>query len=404
MAGSSILTNHTLEWVQEKGLCSQPSVTVLTKLGFQKLTNIQQQAIPKLLAKKNAFLHARTGSGKTLAFLIPTVERLRAMKFKELHGVGALIISPTRELAQQISLVLKPLADVHEFSTLTLIGGTKLTAMAIQNGATLVVGTPGILLKALSGQDNMCLPICNLKILILDEADSLLDNESNTQYLRKICSLLPQDEVQKVLVSATVTPTCMKLAKEVLKTDFFYVTAEKNASPTTAQVKQSYVLVNASDRLPMLTTILQTLRKKKVIIFLNSCDSVRFHHKVLSHLQLPVLYCVGKEKQTRRSSMYMKFLELKQGILLTTGMAERGWDIPGIHWIIQYDPPHKPEKYIHRIGRTGRGEGRVGRALLFLRPEENKFIEVLKNMEVQIEQLEFLGDLKEIQKRLIPLF
>ncbi|XP_069167149.1 probable ATP-dependent RNA helicase pitchoune isoform X2 [Procambarus clarkii] len=374
MAGSSILSSRTLEWVQEKGLCSSTTATALSKMGFKQLTTIQLHAVPQILAKSNCFLHART-------------------------GVGALIISPTRELAQQISQVLKPLADVHGFSCLTLIGGTKLADTDLKNGATVVVGTPGRLLEALSGRDNMHLPVCYLRILILDEADRLLDNGSNTQYLRKIYSVLPQEKVQKILVSATVSCKCMQLAKEVLKTDFFYITAENTTSPTTAQVKQSYLLVGASDRISMLATVLQTLRKKKVIVFFNSCHSVKFHYGVLFNLKLPVLYCVGQEKQVRRTGVYAKFLELSRGILLTTGMAERGWDIPGIHWIIQYDPPHKPEDYIHRVGRTGRGEGSVGQALLFLRPEENQFVDVLKTMKVEIEQLEFHGDLKEIQNK-----
>ncbi|KAG7163716.1 ATP-dependent RNA helicase pitchoune-like [Homarus americanus] len=94
---------------------------------------------------------------------------------------------------------------------------------------------------------------------------------------------------------------------------------------------------------------------------------------------------------------------MERGTLLTTGMAERGWDIPGIHWIIQYDPPHKPEDYIHRIGRTGRGESQVGQALLFLRPEENQFIDVLRNLKVELEQLEFCGNLKDTQEKIDSL-
>ncbi|XP_042231676.1 ATP-dependent RNA helicase has-1-like isoform X1 [Homarus americanus] len=403
MAGTSILTSCTLEWVQDKGLCSPATVTALTNLGYKQLTTIQLHAFPQLLAKSNTFLHARTGSGKTLAFLIPTIERLRAMGFKKSHGVGALIITPTRELAQQIALVLKPLANAHGFSSLTLIGGTKLTGVDLKNGAAFVVGTPGRLREALTSFDNTRLPVHNLRILILDEADRLLDNGSHTQHVHKIFSALPQEKVQKILVSATVTSKCKEVAKEVLKTDFLYITAEKEASTTSAQVKQNYLSVGTSDRISMLVTVLQTLRKKKIIVFFNSCHSVKFHHGVLSHFSLPVLYCMGQEKQVRRSSTYTKFLEMERGTLLTTGMAERGWDIPGIHWIIQYDPPHKPEDYIHRIGRTGRGESQVGQALLFLRPEENQFIDVLRNLKVELEQLEFCGNLKDTQEKIDSL-
>ncbi|XP_071542145.1 uncharacterized protein [Panulirus ornatus] len=344
MAGLSILTNRTFEWLQEKGLCSPATVAALIALGFQRLTTIQLHTLPRLLSESSTFIHARTGSGKTLAFLIPTIERLKAMGFKKSHGVGALIISPTRELAQQIALVLQPLAEAHGFSSQTLTGGTKLK----------------------------------------DED-------------------LKEEKVQKILVSATVTPGCTQLAKEIFETKFSFIGVEEKASSTTAQVKQNYISVSTSERTSMLVTVLQTLRKKKVIVFFNSCHSVKFHSQVLSHFKLPVLHCMGQEKQRRRSNIYAKFLALERGILLTTAMAERGWDIPGVHWIIQYDPPHKPEGYIHRVGRTGRGEGHVGRALLFLRPEENHFVEVLKNMNVEIVRLEFQGDLKDVQNKVSSL-
>lgn len=403
MAGLSILTNRTFDWVQEKGLCSPATVAALTALGFQQLTKIQLHTLPQLLSGSNTFIHARTGSGKTLAFLIPTIERLKAMGFKKSHGVGALIISPTRELAQQIALVLQPLAEAHGFSSQTLTGGSKSKDEDLKEGNVLVVGTPGRLTEALTGCNKTHLLVRSIRILILDEADRLLDNGSHTQQLRTIYSALPQEKVQKILVSATVTPGCAQLAKEIFETKFSFISVEKKASSTTAQVKQNYISVITSERTSMLVTVLQTLRKKKVIVFFNSCHSVKFHSQVLSHFKLPILHCMGQEKQSRRSNMYAKFLALERGILLTTGMAERGWDIPGVHWIIQYDPPHKPEGYIHRVGRTGRGEGHVGRALLFLRPEENHFVEVLKNMNVEIESLEFQGDLKDVQNKVSSL-
>lgn len=402
MAGSSILTNRTLEWVQEKGLCSEPTLTALTAQGYKQLTAIQLLAIPELLAKKDTFLHARTGSGKTLGFLLPALERLRAMGFKKSHGVGALVISPTRELALQIAQVLKPLAEAHDFSSLTLIGGKKLKEEEKKDGCMIMVGTPGRLTEILTAPEPE-FRVTKLKILILDEADKLFDDSMHTEYLRMICKCLPLEKMQKVLVSATVNQKCLKLAKQILKTEFSYITSEKKVSPTTKQIKQSYLLVSTTERVPMLVTVLRTLKKKKAIVFFNSCHSVKFHHEVLKHFGLPVLYCVGQEKQSQRSNMYTKFVEMERGILLTTGMAERGWDIPGVQWIVQYDPPHKPEDYIHRIGRTGRGEGQTGQALLFLRPEEEKFIAVLKGMKVEIDQLEFQGDFNDIQEQLFSL-
>lgn len=204
-------------------------------------------------------------------------------------------------------------------------------------------------------------------------------------------------------MSATLNSKCQELSKEIFKTEFSFITAEKHGAFTTSQIKQKYLSVPAGERISMLITVLQTLKKKKVIVFFNSCHSVKFHYKVLQEFKLPVFYCVGQEKQARRSSTYSKFLEMKRGTLLTTGLAERGWDIPCVHWIIQYDPPHKPEDYIHRVGRTSRGEGHMGQALLFLRPEECKFLDVLRGMHVKIDEIEFSGELNDIQNKVHSL-
>ncbi|KAK3853841.1 hypothetical protein Pcinc_039638 [Petrolisthes cinctipes] len=322
------------------------------------------------------------------------------MKFKASKGVGALIISPTRELSQQISSVLQLLAEAHGFSYSTLTGGTKAKQADVMRESVLVVGTPGRVLQALTESGSAHLPVHNLKVLILDEADRLLDNGTLTQQLRQIISHLPTENVQKILVSATVTEKSAKLAKNLLSTEFIYVSSEKRAAPATGQIKQNYLLVESADRLAMLVTVLRTLRKKKVIVFFSSCQSVSFHYILLSHFKLPVYQCMGQEKQKRRNNMYAKFVELDHGTLLTTAMAERGWDIPGVQWIIQYDPPHKPEDYIHRIGRTGRGEGQGGQALIFLQPHEKQFVNILKNMEVKIDEIEFCGELKDIQDQI----
>ncbi|XP_050713315.1 uncharacterized protein LOC126996660 isoform X2 [Eriocheir sinensis] len=400
MAGSGILTKHSLKWVLEKGWCSPIMVDTLTALGYRHLTTVQLLAVPHLLTKVDTYIHARTGSGKTLAFLIPTLERLKAMGFKSKHGVGALIISPTRELAKQISTVLNPLAEAFGFSCALVTGGTKVKCTHIEKGCVLVIGTPGRLAEALTNEDDNCPKVCNLKIVILDEADRLLDDGSHTQQLRRIVSVLPKEQVQKVLVSATSSSKCQELMKEIFVTDFSFISAEKDAAFVTSQVMQKYLFVPARERLSMLVTVLQALQKKKVIVFFNSCHSVKFHHRVLNEFNLPVYYCMGQEKQARRSNTYSKFVEVTRGILLTTGLAERGWDIPGVQWIIQYDPPHKPEDYIHRVGRTSRGEGCTGQALLFLRPEECNYLDVLRGMEVKLDEIEFSGDLKNVQNKM----
>ncbi|KAK7085856.1 ATP-dependent RNA helicase ddx18 [Halocaridina rubra] len=403
MAGASILSICKFESLVERGLCSEATVSALNSLGYSNLTAVQLQALPRLLTKENCYIHARTGSGKTLAFLIPTIERLKAMKFKDSHGVGALIISPTRELALQTAKLLQPLAEAHGFSSMTFIGGTKVKDN-FEKGAIIVIGTPGKLRKVLKHKHANHLSLKKLRVLVLDEADKLLDDGDHTDHLRTIYSHLPKEKLQKILVSATITDKSMQLATVVLQESSFKIlTTETKSVPTTKQIKQNYLLVEAGDRLAMLITVLKTLRKKKVLVFFNSGHSVKFHHKLLLHFDLPVLQCVGQDKQGTRSNAYSMFWESKRSILLATGIAERGWDIPGVQWIILYDPPHKSEDYFHRIGRTGRGDGQTGQALLFLRPEEEKFIKVLQGLNVEINQLEFEGDLMSIHNKVISL-
>ncbi|CAL4154093.1 unnamed protein product, partial [Meganyctiphanes norvegica] len=401
--GTSILTEHTLSWLAERGLCSSATLEVLSNQGLHALTHIQYISFPHLINKADCFLHARTGSGKTLAYLMPAIERLKAMEFKTNFGVGCLVVSPTRELAQQIRGVLQPLAKAHNFTSLTLIGGIKESRNdkeMIHAGAVIIVATPGRLLDAVTRPPGEALPLSKCKILVLDEADSILENKQQTEALKKIYAYLPSDNLQTVLVSATVDDKSVNLAKDIFSTDFKILSVEKEKNRTsTDQIKQNYMLVSSGDRFSMLITVLKTLNKKKTIVFFSAGHSVKFHYQLLQRLGLPVLHCFGRMNQGKRSSVYEQFLQMPTGILLSTGMAERGWDVPGVQWIIQFDPPHNPQDYIHRVGRSGRGEGGKGKALLFLRPQEQEFLTMLKNMNVDIDQLEFKGDLQPIQEQ-----
>ncbi|XP_076048771.1 uncharacterized protein LOC143029752 [Oratosquilla oratoria] len=404
MEPPTILTNKTFDWLKHRGLCSSTTVDALRDMGYSQLTTIQYHSMPKLLTKQNVFLHARTGSGKTLAFLIPAVERLKAMNFHSAHGVGVLIVSPTRELALQTASVLSPLIKAHALSSATLVGGTKLQESLIKEGAVIVVATLGKLLEALGdSSSSYALPVHKLRILILDEADRILDDGAHTQSLRKIVSKLPLDKVQKVLVSATQSTNCTKLSREIFDAEFTIISVEQEQKVSTKHIKQNYIKVMAEDRLALLITVIRTLKNKKIIVFFNSSHSVKFHYQICLKMGLDVIHSVGQNNQEKRCKAYIKFCKLKQGALLTTGLAERGWDIPGVQWIVQYDPPHKPQDYIHRVGRTGRGEGNVGQAVLFLRPEEEEFVSILKGMNVEIDLLEFQGRVEEIKSQVQDL-
>ena len=158
---------------------------------------------------------------------------------------------------------------------------------------------------------------------------------------------------------------------------------------TVAGLEQGYVVCPSDKRFLLLFTFLKKNRNKKVMVFFSSCMSVKFHHELLNYIDLPVMCIHGKQKQTKRTTTFFQFCNADSGILLCTDVAARGLDIPDVDWIVQFDPPDDPKEYIHRVGRTARGEGGKGHALMILRPEELGFLRYLKQANVPLNEFEF---------------
>merc|ERR1711872_530752 len=163
----------------------------------------------------------------------------------------------------------------------------------------------------------------------------------------------------------------------------------KECQATVAGLEQGYVVCSSEKRFLLLFTFLKKNRKKKVMVFFSSCMSVKFHHELLNYIDMPVMCIHGKQKQTKRTTTFFSFCNADSGILLCTDVAARGLDIPDVDWIVQYDPPDDPKEYIHRVGRTARGEGGKGHALMILRPEELGFLRYLKQANVPLNEFEF---------------
>jgi ATP-dependent RNA helicase DDX18/HAS1 len=180
------------------------------------------------------------------------------------------------------------------------------------------------------------------------------------------------------------------LAKLALSKEPTYVGVDDQDQRATVEgLQQGYVVCPSDKRFLLLFTFLKKNRNKKVMVFFSSCMSVKFHHELLNYIDLPVTCIHGKQKQQKRTSVFFSFCQAKEGILLCTDVAARGLDIPAVDWIVQYDPPDDPKEYIHRVGRTARGEGGRGHALLILRPEELGFLRYLKHAKVQLNEFEF---------------
>ncbi|KAK8816139.1 atp-dependent RNA helicase [Blastocystis sp. ATCC 50177/Nand II] len=368
---------------------SEKTMQVLEEMKFKTMTPIQAKAIPALLAGKDVLGSAKTGSGKTLAFVIPVIELLSRLKWKQRQGTGAIIISPTRELALQTFGVVSQLAEAHNLTHGLIMGGAnrKTEETKLVKGLSIVVATPGRLLDHL--QNTKGFTYENLQCLVIDEADRILQIGFEED-MKSIVKLLPKKR-QTMLFSATQDKNVQGLARLSLSENPVYVGVHDECKEATVdRLEQGYVVCTSDQRFLLLYTFLKkNYLKKKIMVFFSSCNSVQYHAELLNYIDIPVMSIHGKQKQQRRTAVFLEFVNAKTGVLLCTDVAARGLDIPAVDWILQYDPPDDPKEYIHRVGRTARGESGAGRALLFLLPEEVAFLKYLRAAKVALNEYAF---------------
>ncbi|CAE7947743.1 HAS1 [Symbiodinium sp. KB8] len=365
----------------------EPLKKALTEHNFERMTEIQAKSIPHLLKGKDVLAAAKTGSGKTLAFLVPACDLLYNVKFLPRNGAGAIAISPTRELANQIYDVLRNISKYMSQSIAVCIGGMnrKPEAEKLAKGVNILVATPGRLLDHM--QNTKGFVFHNLVNLIIDEADRILEVGFEEE-MNLIIKMLPKKR-QTSLFSATQTRKVADLARLSLSKPVFVEVKTQDNVSTVAGLTQGYVVCPANTRFLLLFTFLKRNKDKKVMVFMSACNSVKFHDELLNYIDLPVNCIHGHKKQSARSSTYYQFCAADTGILLCTDVAARGLDIPKVDWIVQYDPPDEPKEYIHRVGRTARGASGKGKALLFLMPEELGFLHYLRRAGVPVAEYSF---------------
>ncbi|KAK5714232.1 ATP-dependent RNA helicase [Elasticomyces elasticus] len=367
---------------------SEKTMKALKDMPFDTMTEIQRRGIPPLLAGKDVLGAAKTGSGKTLAFLIPAVEMLYSLKFKPRNGTGVIVVSPTRELALQIFGVARELMEHHSQTFGIVIGGANRRAEAekLGKGVNLLIATPGRLLDHL--QNTQGFVFKNLRALVIDEADRILEVGFEDE-MRQIVKILPKDERQTMLFSATQTTKVEDLARISLRAGPLYINVDHHQEHSTvAGLEQGYTICEADMRFRLLFTFLKKHPKKKIIVFFSSCNSVKYYSELLNYIDLPVLDLHGKQKQQKRTNTFFEFCNATHGTLICTDVAARGLDIPAVDWIVQFDPPDDPRDYIHRVGRTARGATGKGKSLMFLQPSEVGFLSHLKEARVPLVEFE----------------
>ncbi|GAA5822433.1 hypothetical protein JCM3770_000269 [Rhodotorula araucariae] len=383
---------------------SSQTLAGLTSAYYSRMTDIQQRSLPLALKGKDVLGAARTGSGKTLAFLIPVLEILLRKRWGPQDGLGALVISPTRELAVQIFEVLRKIGHQHQFSAGLVIGGKNLKDEQDRlSRMNILVATPGRLLQHMD--QTLGFECDHLQLLVLDEADRILDMGFSAS-LNAIIANLPRSR-QTLLFSATQTKSVKDLARLSLKEPEYVAVREsgggakgkgkaedgedddEGVEEVPKALEQHYMVVDLPAKLDMLWSFIKTHLFTKTIVFLSSGKQVRFVYENFRHMRpgVPLMHMHGKQKQMQRLEIYQRFLTSKHAVLFATDVAARGLDFPAIDWVVQLDAPEDVETYIHRVGRTARYQAK-GKALLFLLPsEEEGFVKRLEAKKVEVNKI-----------------
>ncbi|OAA76524.1 ATP-dependent RNA helicase DBP4 [Akanthomyces lecanii RCEF 1005] len=373
---------------------SRATTKGLSATHFQTLTDVQARAIPLALQNKDILGAAKTGSGKTLAFLVPLLEKLHRAQWTEHDGLGALVISPTRELAVQIFEVLRKIGRYHSFSAGLIIGGKNLKEEADRlTRMNILVCTPGRMLQHLDQTAGF--DANNLQVLVLDEADRIMDMGFQSA-VDALVEHLPKER-QTLMFSATQSKKVSDLARLSLKDPEYVSVHEAAVSATPTNLQQHYIVTPLHEKLDTLYGFIKSSLKSKIMVFLSSGKQVRFVYESFRHLQpgIPLLHLHGRQKQVQRLEITNRFAEAKQACLFATDVVARGIDFPAVDWVIQVDCPEDTDTYIHRVGRTARFESN-GRAVLFLETcEEEGMIKKLEQKKIPIEKI----NIKEKKKR-----
>ncbi|KAF2896552.1 hypothetical protein ILUMI_09602 [Ignelater luminosus] len=370
----------------------------ISSLNFPTMTPVQAATIPLLLNMKDVAAQAVTGSGKTLAFLIPLLELLKRRGNEEgwkPNKVGAIVISPTRELAIQThAVLLQLLRSVKGLTQVLLVGGNSVEQDVQQikkNGMNIIVCTPGRLEDLLMRNKDLNLPLAvkSLEFLILDEADRLLDLGFQN-CLDNILSYLPRQR-RTGLFSATQTKEVQALIRAGLRNPVTVTVTEKATQSTPVSLDNYYIITKNNGKLATLIVFLQERNVQKALLFLPTCACVDYWSSVLPNIFetkdfLPVMAIHGKMKE-KRKKVLDRFRTAIRGILICTDVMARGIDIPEVDWVLQWDPPASASAFVHRIGRTAR-QGQQGSALTLLLESEEAYVDFIeRNQRVKIKSL-----------------
>lgn len=342
--------------------------TILAENGITEPTDIQMEAIPVLLSGKDVIGQSQTGTGKTLAFVLPILETIEVNK----PVVQALIITPTRELALQITREVEKLADKLGINVLSVYGGQDVDRQIkkLKSGAQIVIGTPGRLMDHLRRKT---IYLSGVSKLVLDEADQML----HMGFLDDVEELVRQTSIkrQTMLFSATMPSKIRGLAARYMRKPADIRVQTQNI--TLDEIKQIMVEVPEPEKLAKLCTMIDEYRPYLAIVFCQTKQRAITVNMALAQKGYDTEELHGDLSQPKREQVMKRFREAKIQILVATDIAARGLDVEGITHIFNYDIPRDVDSYIHRIGRTGRA-GQTGMAITLIDPHEQPYVRLIE--------------------------
>ena len=336
--------------------------------GFEKPSAIQQKAILPIIKERDVIAQAQSGTGKTAAFAIGSLQLIDVSK----DDIQCLVLSPTRELAQQTAIVYQFLGECLKVKVTLLIGGTKLGADLdkLREGPQVLVGSPGRVLDLIRRKQ---INLSELKTFILDEADEML-SKGFIDNIKEIISLIPTTS-KILLFSATMPKEIIEITKKFMKDPAKILV--KNEELTLEGIKQYYVYLKKEDKLDVLLQIYRGIEIAQAIIYCNSKKTVDFVSNELKKKGHMVSSIHGDLKQFERDQVMRDFRQGATRVLITTDLLARGIDVYQVSLVINYELPREKETYIHRIGRSGRF-GRKGNAINFVTPAEKEELDSLQ--------------------------
>ncbi|WP_128892382.1 DEAD/DEAH box helicase [Erythrobacter sp. HKB08] len=367
---------------------SQPVLQALELKGYDTPTPIQEQAIPLVREGRDLLGIAQTGTGKTAAFMLPSIDNLRESDNRiPFKSCRMLVLAPTRELAGQIAQSAKDYGAMAGLKVQSIVGGTSVgkDRNKLHRGCDILVATPGRLLDLI---DQKAFNLGSVEILVLDEADQMLDL-GFIHALRRIAQLVPQER-QTLLFSATMPKSIRDLAGNYLTNP-----AQVSVTPaaTTAERIEQYLLMVQQDEKQALLELVLSGRYEvpgkmdRVLIFARTKHGADRIVKKLSQRGIAANAIHGNKSQPQRQRALAEFKSAKVPVLVATDVAARGIDIPGVSHVINYELPNVPEQYVHRIGRTARA-GKDGVAIAFCAEDERAYLkDIRKNTDAEFERL-----------------